>query len=429
MFRHLNVRRCLFMEIIAIAMGVIAGFALFAVLFSLRMQKMDERRASEQAANNALLLAEQESRIRQAQHEVADRQVEAFLNVAKPHLQQETARGEEQLKARQGEIDRNLEEIKKELLRVREYVANTDTERGKSIASLAAVTERTNLVAEALRQDTNKLNETLAGGQSRGQWGERMAEDVLRVAGFVENVNYRKQSGLEAGGRPDFTFLLPDDKVLHMDVKFPLASYQRYIDAENDAERERTTKDFLRDVKQRITEVTTRDYIDPAAGTLDYTLVFIPNEQVYGFIQEQDQSIIDYALENRVVICSPLTLFAILAVIRQSMENFRLAKRTDEILSVLGSFNKQWHMYKGQMTKLGNSIGSVQRNFEELEGKRTRALDRQVKKVDDLRSKAVSLEHGEDDAADVEAELLELTSGDDDPVIEAEAEKSENPLF
>ncbi len=421
------------MEIAAIIVGLIAGFALLGLVISVRLQKIDERRRSEQEAASAQLIAQQESRILQLQNEVADRQVEAFLNVAKPHLQQETARGEEQLKARQGEIDRNLEEIKKELLRVREYVANTDTERGKSIASLAAVTERTNLVAEALRQDTNKLNETLAGGQSRGQWGERMAEDVLRVAGFIENVNYRKQAGLDDGGRPDFTFLLPDDKVLHMDVKFPLASYQRYIDADSDAERDRTARDFLRDVKQRITEVTTRDYIDPAAGTLDYTLVFIPNEQVYGFIQEQDPSVIDYALENRVVICSPLTLFAVLAVIRQAMENFRLAKRTDEILSVLGSFNKQWEMYKGQMSKLGNAITSVQRNYEELEGKRSRALDRQVKKVEDLRSKGGALEAGE--PTNIDAELHELTASEADvveaDVVEAEAalEESESPLF
>ena len=60
----------------------------------------------------------------------------------------------------------------------------------------------------------------------RGQWGERMAEDVLRLAGFVENVNYRKQVQIEGGtGRPDYTFELPKGHVLYMDVKFPLAAY------------------------------------------------------------------------------------------------------------------------------------------------------------------------------------------------------------
>jgi DNA recombination protein RmuC len=418
----------MFMEIVAIIVGLLAGFALMAMFVSMRMQRIDERRQTEQVETTARLIAEQETRILQLQSQVAEQQNASFLNIAKAHLQQETARGEEQLKARQGEIDQNLEAIRKELLQVREYVANTDSERNKSIASLAAVTERTNKVAEALRQDTQKLNETLAGGQARGQWGERMAEDVLRVAGFIEGVNYRKQEGLEDGGRPDFTFLLPEDKVLHMDVKFPGASYLRYMEAESDADRERAAKDFMRDVKQRITEVTTREYIDPAAGTLDYTLVFIPNEQVYGFIQEQDPAVIDYALENRVVVCSPLTLFAVLAVIRQAMENFRLAKRTDEILSVLGSFNKQWDMYKGQMQKLGNAIGSVQRNYEELEGKRSRALDRQVKRIEDLRGKGGDLEPG--DEPDVEAELLELAAGENE-IVEAEAvaEETESPLF
>ena len=61
-------------------------------------------------------------------------------------------------------------------------------------------------------------------------------------------------------------------------------------------------------------------------------LLFIPNEAVYAFIQEQDRSILDDALRNKVVFCSPLTLFAVLAVIRQAVDNFRLSQTTQEIL-------------------------------------------------------------------------------------------------
>lgn len=405
------------MEIL-IAIAIVAGFALVAAAIARRpagpTADSDESRAAQ--------LAQQEAILKRAADEAAARNSEAFLKLAQERFKQETARGEEQLKARHGEIDRGLENIRKELLQVREYVAKTDNEQTKGIANLAAITRESKQVTDALRQDTSKLNETLAGGQARGQWGERMAEDVLRVAGFIENINYRKQSNLDEGGRPDFTFLLPEERVLHMDVKFPLASYKRYLDAENDSERERTCKDFLRDVKQRITEVTTRDYIDPANGTLDYTLVFIPNEQVYGFIQEQDQSMLEFALEKRVVICSPLTLFAILAVIRQSVDNFKLAERTDEILSVLGNFNKQWDSYKKKMENLGDAINRTQKVYGELTTTRTNQLDRQVRKVEALRQ-------ADDDVLDVDAELREITEGDETPSVEATVPDTEKPLF
>jgi len=67
-----------------------------------------------------------------------------------------------------------------------------------------------------------------------------MAEDVLRLAGFVENVNYRKQRALDTGrGIPDYTFFLPNNLLLHMDVKFPLDNYVRFCDATTDLERKR----------------------------------------------------------------------------------------------------------------------------------------------------------------------------------------------
>ncbi len=85
------------------------------------------------------------------------------------------------------------------------------------------------------------------------------------------------------------------------------------------------------------------------------------------------------------VLCSPLTLFAILAVIRQASENFKLAQQTNEILRALGGFNKQWGMFKEQMDKVDRALESSRRAYAELRETRTRQLDRQIERVDDLR--------------------------------------------
>ena len=86
----------------------------------------------------------------------------------------------------------------------------------------------------ALTEHTRQLREALASQKVRGQWGERMAEDVLRLAGFLEGVNYRQQATLAgSGGRPDYTFLLPNGLVMHMDVKFPLDNYVRFLEADD----------------------------------------------------------------------------------------------------------------------------------------------------------------------------------------------------
>jgi DNA recombination protein RmuC len=213
-----------------------------------------------------------------------------------------------------------------------------------------------------------------------------MAEDVLRLAGFMEGINYQKQKSLETtAGRPDFTFFLPQDLMLNMDVKFPFDNYLRYLEAKGEADQQRYREQFLRDVRARVKEVATRDYINPAENTVDYVLLFIPNEQIYAFIHELDRAVLDEALKNKVILCSPLTLYAILAVIRQAVENFNLEKTASRILSLLGSFNKQWQAFIQSMEKMGRRIEDAHKEFHQLTSTRKSQLERPLREIESLR--------------------------------------------
>lgn len=374
--------------ITVLSVGGLAAFVAIILPRTLARHGEAERERTLAELEQSRLQHEQalENRLLEAQAGMVDRQAETFLKLATPQLQQVGEANQQALKQRQGEIDKGLDGLRKELENVRQYVTKTDSERVRSVSEVASMVKESRSVTEALRQDTVKLNEALAGGQSRGQWGERVADDVLRIAGFIEGVNYKRQHTTADGNRPDFTFLLPDDRKLHMDVKMPMAAFKRFLDASTESDRDTAAKEFLRDAKQRIKEVTTRDYINPDEGTLDYTLVFIPNEQVYGFIHERDPEIVDFALRQHVVVCSPLTLFAVLAVIRQSIENFRLESRTREIQAAIVKFRRQWDMFKEQMDKVDRSVRSVDERWSELKTKRVNQLDKQMEKVDSLRS-------------------------------------------
>jgi len=214
-----------------------------------------------------------------------------------------------------------------------------------------------------------------------------MAEDVLQIAGFVEKVNYLKQKAVEGGSaRPDFTFLLPNSLKLNMDVKFPLDNYLRFLEADSEVDKGKFRSAFLKDVKLRIKEVTTREYISPENNTIDCVLLFIPNEQIYAFIHEQDSSILEDGLKDRVVFCSPITLFAVLAVIRQAVENFALAQTSNEILSLLGSFKKQWEAFLGKLEMVGKRIDDAMKEYETLTTTRKRQLEKPLQKIESLRT-------------------------------------------
>ncbi len=319
--------------------------------------------------------------------DVLSKSTEEFLKLAKAHLSTEREVSVKELDAKKGLIDQQLVRMTSQLEDVSNLMKALEKDRAERFGELATELKKSHEQTISLIQITNTLRETLANTKARGQWGERMAEDVLRLAGFMENVNYLKQKNIgDAGRRPDFTFLLPRGLKLNMDVKFPLDNYVRYIEAGSESDKIKFRKNFLNDINERIKEISTREYINPEENTLDYVLVFIPNEQIYGFIYEQDGSIFDEGIKNRVVLCSPTTLFAILAIIRQAIENFAIEQTSNEMLSLIGTFKKQWIEFIKKFEVLGKRIGGVQEEYDSLTMTRRRQLEKPLNRIDELRT-------------------------------------------
>lgn len=291
-----------------------------------------------------------------------------------------------ELQLRQQSFEQRVGDLRGELNRVTDLVAAFQRERaeqqGRVETRLAEVIE----VSGRLASTTQSLREALASPKARGQWGERMADDVLRAAGLTEGVSYRKQASTQAGTVPDFTFLLPGGRELNMDVKFPVDNYLRYLEATSDAEADGFRVQFLRDVRGRVKELAGRGYVD-VYSTVDEVLLFIPNEAIYAFVHSHDRELLDLALRQKVVLCSPCTLFSVLAVIRQAVEQTQLQRTSDEILRHLGDFEDQWSRFVDAFDKVGKQLDTVQRSWDELSGTRRRQLERQLDRIDDLRSR------------------------------------------
>ena len=128
-----------------------------------------------------------------------------------------------------------------ELGRVGEVVGRLEQQRARQHGELTAQLAATATSTARLSTTASALREVLASPKARGQWGERLADDVLRAAGFVEGVSYVKQRATATGTIPDFTFLLPRGLVLHMDAKFPVANYARFLEAAAEDERRSPT--------------------------------------------------------------------------------------------------------------------------------------------------------------------------------------------
>lgn len=276
-------------------------------------------------------------------------------------------------------------EMHHQLDRVTDLVNGLANRQARQHGEVAASLNQSMQATADLAHTTSHLRRALASPKTRGQWGERMAEDVLRHAGFAEGISFRRQVALPNGSIPDITFLLPGDLLLHMDVKFPLDNYLRASEAETVGERNAAESAFLRDVRQRVKEISGRGYVEPGV-TVDHVLLFIPNESVYSWVHEHDPHLADLALSKKVVLCSPFTLFAVLGVIRQSVKAHDIAKASDEILECLAGFDDQWGRFADQLDVVARRFDTAHKGLEELTGTRRRMLERQLDRVERLRS-------------------------------------------
>ena len=292
---------------------------------------------------------------------VAEKQREAFVESAAKAM---VDKGDTQFRERATEIDTTIRQVTDKFAeRLEALTGELDKLRQTNDRQYNSVEQ----AVAALAQRTENLKEVLSSSQKRGQWGERVVEDMLRAAGFVENVNYAKQDVNEAGGRPDYKFMMPPNRVLFMDVKFPLDKYAEHFSAENDSQRNVAKTEFVRAVKGHIDTLAKRDYVNNAKEeALDYVLMFLPNESISGFVHEADPGLLDHALSKKVVLCSPLSLYSFLVVIRQATESFHTEQTAADIMVQINKFNGEWNKYV-------EAVDDVKKTFEKL-----------IDKIDDI---------------------------------------------
>ena len=181
--------------------------------------------------------------------------------------------------------------------------------------------------------------------------------------------------------------MMPPDRVLYMDVKFPMDSYTAFVAAVDKTSRDSLKKDFIAAVRARVTELQKRDYaVVTTEHSLDYVLLFVPNESITGFIHEADPNLIDWALAQKVVLCSPLNLYAFLVVIRQATESFHTEQAASHMMQLMNKFKVQWEKYVKSLDQVKKSFDKMQGELDVLTvGARYKKLAGEVKKIDDLR--------------------------------------------
>ena len=270
------------------------------------------------------------------------------------------------------QIDDKVGRLENEIRQLREI----NTEKFGSVDTAVA----------GLAQQTQALNKVLSSAQGRGSWGEKMLEDILMQSGFQRGINYEMQEKLGDGGKHDYTFFLPPDRVLYLDSKFPMENYLKYFESQDDNTRKIMKDAFIKNVEDRVKELEKRDYVQQSgANAIDYVLLFIPNEGVLSFIQQHKPSLVDEAVAKRVVLCSPLTLYAFLGVVRQATASFAMEQNANEVLRLLTNFGKAWGNYVKNLKDIARHFETMQKKLKAVTtGRVFGAVNKPLRDIEEL---------------------------------------------
>lgn len=279
-------------------------------------------------------------------------------------------------------IEQLVHELKKEIGDRQKEIRSLEQDRNKKFGEISTAIEEHRKLTQELKTTTETLSKVLSNNQVRGQWGERIIEDILRHAGLIEEVHFERQKSLGTSSvKPDITLILPNQRRVCIDVKFPYAEVQKMALAETKAKKMEHMKTFARDLKNKIKEIETRGYINIEHGTLDYAIMFVPNEMLFSFINQEYPDIIDEAMSKKIMLVSPFTFLIVARTVMESYRNFMIENNLRKIISHIGDFINEWDRFTKEFDRFGDSITKMESAFAQITTTRYKQMNLRIRRI------------------------------------------------
>jgi DNA recombination protein RmuC len=270
-------------------------------------------------------------------------------------LQQRMGQVEEQVKKSLDEGNKSVNEKFDNSLRVIGDIK-------KTIGSL----EETNKQMLEIGKDIASIQDLLRPPQIRGGLGEMTLKNIL--AELLPQNNFEEQYRFRNGVIVDAVIKV-GDRIIPIDSKFPLESFERYLECTEEKEKSGHLKDFCRSVKSKIDDISAK-YILEDEATFDFALMYIPSENVYyqtilkDGMEVDGKSLTEYAMGKRVVIVSPNSIYAYLRVIHIGLRGMQFENNVRKIMDDFNRLNKELEKFEKQFSTLGAHINHAQSTFD-----------------------------------------------------------------
>lgn len=330
--------------------------------------------------------------------------------------EQERASGEMALRTEQ--IKGIVKPVAEKLGRMESEIGRLERERREAQGELAQMVRQLGEGVGTLREEAGNLASALRRPSTRGAWGEIQLRNVVEMAGMVSHCDFVEQSTIDTGEgllRPDMLVRLPGQKLVVVDSKVPLDAYLSSLEAPEGEQRELHAARHARQTREHIVKLASKGYQRQFDSTPEFVVMFVPSDGIYQAALAQDPALIEYGVQQQVLLATPTTLIGLLWAVHYGWRQELIAESAREIAEAARELHSRLGRFVEPFAKAGRQLDSAVSAYNEAVGSFDHRVVPQVRRIEQAGA-ASEREVSAPDAVEISARAItaRLAPAEDD---------------